>query len=168
MMFPLMPHSHEQGRTPGAYINLFSPAMRAIMPELLVRLSTPRPSARLSLEQAVSLYETYLECAPGVDAAVVRTCPPGAAFAPANGTCVHLPPRHDTTSRPVPGCADVACFCTGRPNGMYPHPNNATAGVICGGGQPWPFSCPAGFPFTPRYGCAQLGGARQSPRPLRP
>lgn len=139
--------------------------MRAIEPQKHART---RHSTRLSWKVVVSLYHTYFECAPGADAAVARSCPPGTLFAASNGTCIHVALLHDRTVKPVPGCTDVSCFCTGRANGMYAQPNNASSGVICGGGQPSPFSCPAGFPFTPGYGCAQMGAAGQSPSPQRP
>lgn len=155
------------------------------------RSPLPVRGRKVPVGDLLALYGTYLDCAPGLAAATVRSCAPGTVFVPSNGSCITLPAAVNTTSTlagkptdgpgaaaaaaaagangtPVPGCTTVDCFCAGRPDGMYAQPNNASAGVVCGEGEPFAFSCPAGFPYTDGYGCAQMGVAGpQSPRPPR-
>lgn len=56
-------------------------------------------------------------------------------------TYQHPMPNQPTNQE---ACDDrLGCFCKGRGDGMFQHPNNGTAGVICSADEPHPFDCPA-------------------------
>ncbi|KXZ51418.1 hypothetical protein GPECTOR_12g380 [Gonium pectorale] len=73
-----------------------------------------------------------------------RTCPALFMWDHRIRDCGHAP-RNGTTL--VPGCKDPACFCIGRPDGVYVSPFAPNMGIRCGFQHHHVITCPPGYTF---------------------
>lgn len=154
-----------QNKTDGLYLDMFSPAFLALVnasaalaaPILPLGNGSASPELPVdvpALSRVEAAYAGYVRCAGG-DAAARLNCPSGQFFNETTQECelsglnqrANAAAVKDPVADPEGSCDSLQCACESLPDGLYPNPVNASAGLVCSGGVSKVYECPKGSVF---------------------
>lgn len=171
-----------QGKEDGKYVDSFSAAYVALKTKAPANMTFAMSHEDDALTEATTTsikaaaadlskaFSNYITCAKGH--ARRSRCPPGQLFNVAGQNCTASgsssgPASGGDGNAEVPSTPQVAQFCAVKPDGIYMHPFNNTAGLICSMQKPHPFACPEGFIGRDNVGCTPADQAKLAPSQVR-